>query len=68
MWVVLAYSKITIIKSSYVSHGRPTHPKKNSSHACWFLVMEMVILFNSLAIYNIKLIVIHLTISIKINL
>ncbi len=36
MWVVLAYSKITIIKSSYVSHGRPNHPKTNTSHNSGF--------------------------------
>ncbi|MFP3027414.1 MAG: hypothetical protein ACEY3L_14680, partial [Wolbachia sp.] len=60
IWLVLAYNEITVLKSSYVSFGRPIHPKTNSSLTSWFLVMEMVILFNSLAIYSIKLIVIYL--------
>ncbi len=56
MWVVLAYSKITIIKSSYVSHGRPIDSKKNTSHRPWFWLPEVIILFEFLMINNIKLI------------
>ncbi|BET37041.1 hypothetical protein wNi1_09980 [Wolbachia pipientis] len=59
MWVVLAYSKITIIKSSYVSHGRPTHPKTNSSQASWFRLLEMVVLLKFLMVYVAELIVVH---------
>ncbi|WP_019236596.1 hypothetical protein [Wolbachia pipientis] len=56
MWVVLAYSKITIIKSSYVSHGRPIHPKTNSSHGPWFWLLEVVVFFKFLAIFIPRLI------------
>ncbi len=68
MWVVLAYSKITIIKSSYVSHGRPTHSKTKSSHACSFWVLKMVILLEILIIYFAKLILVYFRIITKVDL
>ncbi len=63
--MILWYSKITINKSSNVSHGRPTHPKKNSSHVSWFCLLEMVILLEILIIYNAKLTIIYLEITEK---
>ncbi|MDX5462584.1 MAG: hypothetical protein O7157_03460 [Wolbachia endosymbiont of Tetragnatha montana] len=39
--------------------AEPTHSKKNISHACWFLLLEIAALFKFLAIYIAKLIEIH---------
>ncbi len=44
---------------SNVIFARPTDSKKNCSHACWFWVLEMVILFKLLIIYTAKSIVIY---------
>ncbi|BEP32677.1 MAG: hypothetical protein WBIAU2_09040 [Wolbachia endosymbiont of Drosophila biauraria] len=44
---------------SNVIFARPTDPKKNCSHACWFWVLEMVILFRFLTVYIAKLVAIY---------
>ncbi len=61
--MILWCGEITINKSSYVSHGRPCHPKTNNSHGPWFRVLKMVILFRLLVKYVAKLIPIHLVIE-----
>ncbi len=50
------YNKVGILKSSYVSSGRPTHPKKTSSHANWFWLLEMSVSFKFLVLYIAKLV------------
>ncbi len=65
MWVVLAYSKITIIKSSYVSHGRPIHSKTNSSHTADFERRKWLYYLNLLTLYTVKLTAAHLRFSFK---
>ncbi len=42
---------------------RPTHSKKNTSHACWFRLLEVVVLFKFLIIDFIELIIIYLGIK-----
>ncbi len=42
-----------------VIFARPTDSKKNCSHACWFWVLEMVILFRFLTVYIAKLVAIY---------
>lgn len=66
--MILAYSEIIIKKSSYVSFGRPSDPKTNSSHACWFWLLEIVALFKLLVVYIAKLIIIHLEVTEKFTI
>ncbi len=44
---------------SNVIFARPTDSKKNCSHACWFWVLEMVILFRFLTVCIAKLVAIY---------
>ncbi|CAQ54571.1 Uncharacterised protein [Wolbachia endosymbiont wPip_Mol of Culex molestus] len=68
MWVVLAYSKITIIKSSYVSHGRPTDSKEKTSHGQKFWLLKVTMLLKLLVKYVARLIIIYLITKGKIEL
>ncbi len=54
--MILACNKITILKSSYGTLGRPIHPKTNSSHGPWFWLLEVVVFFKFLAIFIPRLI------------
>ncbi len=66
--MVLAHSRVTILKSSNVSHGRPFHPKTNSSLTSWFLLLKMAAIFKLLVIYIIKLMIVYFRIIIKVDL
>ncbi len=44
--MILEYNEITILKSSYVSSGRPMHSKTKRSLTSWFWALEMVLVFS----------------------